>query len=773
MRKKLLSLAIAVASGALCSLSAQTDVTATYLTNTGFDDSPITFLAGGQGLNSSAVRIGTTGWVYTIPGWTNSSVVLANAVQVASAEYGASSSSSGLNGTTPPLSDPSSNSTGASLHMSAGWGDKALLTQAATLPAGKYRLIYNVYNANTVTTIYANYCGFAPTSGTAVYSSTKTFALSAWVKDTATFTLANQTAGNISIGFTTSSGGSGSGAKLYIENVKLLYYGIDKTDLNAKISEAQTLVDGDTGSDADALNAVIAAAQVVAGNTNATQADINSAIANLDTAILNYKVANASDSDPLDLSPYFGTNLDFESNQGDRQQTIPGWTKTGSANSEFCTRNDAGTLGQYKHGSVYFQYWAQDLPDYQLSQTVTGLPNGKYWVIAGASNSSANNDGFYLFAGSNQTAITSVANDYQVDANVVDGTLTFGVKAVGSIVNGTGAEWTQADNFRLYYIGPLTDPALSVSTSSLNFNSTSLTKTFTVSAAYLTSDVTLQAPAGITLDKTSLTAADANAGVTTITATFDNTTNIVGESIIITSGSLSQTIVVTASADGGCFVSHQPTLTNLIPDPYLNDISGFGGWGHRSVVNGAEAYCGASAVKFAATTNGYPDGAALDVSSVAWQPGHTYKVYAKIKALDGTFVFFAKGTDPDAAITVPQSTTGDWESFEAEFTTGAAAATNFFSFNNVDNGSTGKMAYIDNWELYDMGLTTSIAPKLGKAFQVLSGKGELTIQSEDAKTVNIYSITGQLVKKVTVSGSKTIALPQGFYVVNGVKSFVK
>ncbi len=772
MRKKLLSLAIAVASTALTSLSAQTDVTATYLTDAGFDESPITFLAA-SGLNTSAVRIGTTGWVYTIPGWTNASVIASNAAQVSSAEFGAVASSSGLNGTTPPAADRLGNSTGASLHMSAGWGDKAIITQSATLLTGKYKLIYDAYNAHTVAGIAANYCGFVPTSGTAVYSTKKTFALSSWVSDTLTFTLASETAGNVSIGFTTSTGGSGNGAKLYIDNIRLLYYGIDKTDLNDKILEAQTLVGDDTGSDADALNAVIAAAQVVSSNTSSTQADIDQAITNLNTGILNYRLANATESDPVEVTSYYGSNLDFEEVQLDKQQTIPGWTKTGSANSEFCTRNDAGSLGGFKSGNVYFQYWASDLPDYQLSQTLTGLTNGQYMVIAGASNSSANNDGFYLFAGTNQTTIGSEAGDYQVNANVVDGTLTFGVKAVGSIVNAAGtAEWTQADNFRLYYTGPVTEPTLAVSSTSLVFGSSALTKTFTVSGAYLTANTILTPPAGITLDKTSLTTAEVSA-VATVTATFDNATNITAGTITVTSGTLTQNISVTASADAACYVSHQPTNTNLIPDPYLNDISGFGGWGKKSVVHGAEAYCGEAAVKFDATTNGYPDGAALDVSSVAWQPNHTYKVYAKVKAVDGTFAFYAKGTDPDAAIAIPQSTSGDWEDFEAEFTTGAAAATNFFSFNNVDNGSTGKVAYIDNWELYDMGATSSVATKLSKPFQVLSGKGQLTIQSEDAKSVSVYSITGQLVKKVNVSGSKTIALPQGFYLVNGVKALVK
>lgn len=762
MKRKLLSLAIAVASGAFMSLSAQTDVTATYLTNAGFDTSfDYDALATGNLGTGAAGKKALAGW--TITSGTNSCA--------GAFAYGTAAT---FNTATVPASGYNS-STGGCFAFSAGWGENLIYTttNSINLPEGKYALVYAVNNRNA-NSIGANRFGFVPDSGTPKYGTKTVFASSAWVADTVTFTVAGVAPGKISMGYVAVAGvGSGSSAKLCVDFLKLLYYGVDKTELNAKILEAQTLLGSDTGSDADALNAIITAAQAVASNTNATQAAVSQAITNLNTGILNYKLANATESDPVDVTAYYGVNLDFEDNQADKQQTIPGWTKTGAANSEFCTRNDAGSLGEFKHGNIYFQYWASDLPDYQISQTITGLTNGRYTVLAGASNTSANNDGFYLFAGTNKTTVTSVAGDYGVEANVVDGTLTFGVKAVGTVVNAPGsAEWTQADNFRIYYMGPVTEPTLAVSKTSLTFNSANLTKTFTVSGAYLTANVTLTAPAGITLDKTSVTPAEATA-VATITATFDNATNITGGSITAKSGSLTQTIAVTASADGACFVSHQPTKTNLIPDPYLGDLSVFGGWGHKSVVHGAEAYCGEAAVKFNATTNGWPDGAALDVNNVAWQPNHVYKVYAKIKAVDGTFAFFAKGADPDAAITIPQSATGDWESFEAEFTTGPAASTNFFSFNNVDNSSTGKVAYIDNWELYDMGSTSSVAAKLDKPFLVRSGKGELTIQSEDAKSVVIYSITGQLVKKVEVSGSKTIALPQGFYVVNGIKAFVK
>lgn len=52
------------------------------------------------------------------------------------------------------------------------------------------------------------------------------------------------------------------------------------------------------------------------------------------------------------------------------------------------------------------------------------------------------------------------------------------------------------------------------------------------------------------------------------------------------------------------------------------------------------------------------------------------------------------------------------------------------------------------------------------SLRVVRGHIELTAQQGHTYTFQIYSITGQLVKSVTVtSGTETIALPQGYYIV--------
>jgi len=92
-----------------------------------------------------------------------------------------------------------------------------------------------------------------------------------------------------------------------------------------------------------------------------------------------------------------------------------------------------------------------------------------------------------------------------------------------------------------------TEQSLSVSKQYMFFDDSAdnTAKTFNVQGGGLTSAVTLTAPAGISLNKTSITALDAQCGVDVI-ATFDNTKSISDDTIYLTSGSLTKKIVIDA-----------------------------------------------------------------------------------------------------------------------------------------------------------------------------------------------------------------------------------
>jgi hypothetical protein len=199
--------AILIAVLGVQTLSAQTDVTSTYLTNAGFDDNS-SWITGNVG---QATTKAAKGWTATSSGdtwWYGGAV-----------NYGSSYT---VNSVTPPAKNPDGNAEGGALGISAGWGCTVTYKQEVTLPAGVYTLKYKAYNANTGATQANNYIGFTSSSVTA-YGKTTNFTANTWVEESVTFVLSSQTTGNISVGMGAISGGSGANAKLFVDGVTLTY----------------------------------------------------------------------------------------------------------------------------------------------------------------------------------------------------------------------------------------------------------------------------------------------------------------------------------------------------------------------------------------------------------------------------------------------------------------------------------------------------------------------------------------------------------------------
>ncbi len=151
------------------------------------------------------------------------------------------------------------------------------------------------------------------------------------------------------------------------------------------------------------------------------------------------KLADASDTSPLDVTQQI-VNPSFESG-------FTGW-----ANKDMYTQSNDG-LDPYRQGNTYVERWQglPPLPNVSVSQTITGLPNGKYTLTVGAQNLSQNPEvgqpGAFIFGNDNQKEVTG-RGDYSVDILVVDSTLTLGFKTQNSQGN-----WAGCDNFRLQYKG--------------------------------------------------------------------------------------------------------------------------------------------------------------------------------------------------------------------------------------------------------------------------------------------------------------------------------
>ena len=581
----------------LTGLQAQVDVTATYLQNAGFDDAPTIFTkdAGGKIANADTdyriTRVSNAtsqpGWRFIVTGWDETSYIVSNAVQITTAEYGFTSlptgAASGLNNTTPPLTQKDGvTATGASLHMSAGWGDRAIISKAVELKAGKYKLFYDAYNANTTaasTGIATNLSGY--TNGTTkIFGSLKTVPQYTWKTDSVTFTILSEADNDtINIGFTTSSGGSGNGAKLYIDNVKLLYYGIDKSDLKVLIDSATVMynnpgVVGSTSTAYPDLNTAISAAKLVYNNVSATITEIveqetalKQAIANVHGAILLQQRVTTWTTFPYNATSAI-TNPSFESG-------FTGWSNTGPFQAQTNTSFDP-----YKVGTYYAERWITNggaLADISLLQSVKFIPNGVYMLTASAhATQQADNSfpgGTYLSANTDFVEIFQ-RKDYSVTTTVTDNTLNIGFE-----VFSTG-NWVATDNYRLTYISD-GRPYMIVTPEKLSFSPSVTSKTIMVKGGNLTNAVSLTAPAGFSLSKTSIPAVDVmtEPGVE-VTVNYTGTTEIATDTLTLTSGTtvvkiaLSATQVVNARVAGLFYDLTLPeTYTFKVTGDVFGDIA--------------------------------------------------------------------------------------------------------------------------------------------------------------------------------------------------------
>lgn len=749
------------------SIQAQTDVTATYLTNAGFDNS-CNYLASTAASNLAS---GSTN-NQVINGWTLTASAANSASSTFEYGYAGTLNLSGTTGTIPTQGPDSLTGAGhGALGISAAWGSTITYYQTVTLPAGKYTLKYAAYNSGPNA---ADNCrvGWVPASGTSVISAKTSFAQNTWTTETLTFTVASSTTGNIQVGVNAPNAGSGSVGRIFFDYVKLTLLPVDKSALKNLTDSATVMYNnqqpvGTSTVYAD-LNAATAAALVVYNNSSATAEQVlgqevamKTAIANVYNAILLQSRISTWTTLPYNATSVI-VNPSFESDLS------IGWTNVGGF------ARQSNTSFPKKDGTNYVEKWMNSggsLTGLKLSQTITNIPNGIYSLKVSAQAIQQSNNTFpggaFLYANNDSVEIFAV-NDYAITVTVTNNTLNFGF-----VVKTTG-NWVSLDNFQLTYVSD-GSPYLVLNPNSLFLTPTNLSKTFTVSGGNLTNNITLTAPAGISLDKNTLTIAQVQAGAT-VTATFDNATAITNGLISVTSGTLTQNVTVNTSADHGCFTPLYTTLTNIIPDPYLNDISGFGGWGHKSVVFGG-AYCGAACVKFTAITNTYPDGAALDVSTVAWAPNAKYRLHAWVKAEDGTFAFLAKNTNPDVLISVPM--TGDvWTEIDTTFTTGASPTSGFFTFNNVDGASTGKTAYIDNYELYNISSLNTSVNSLGiNSMNVYATSNTIVanfeLQTAGTVEFNIYNAQGMLLEKNKSMFNPgmnqhvmNVNLPSGVYLVN-------
>ena len=181
MKQKLLNLAAALL---LCSASAsaQTDVTSTYITNAGFDESS-DFQTGNVATGGSNQRKAVTGWTNT-----------GGDTYTTGAAIGFGTSGQ-INGANLPSTNSDGATTGGALCLNAAWQSQVWYAQNVTLPAGNYTMTFKVNNVGQNNGFEKDPVMFSFTTndGSSFSGNVHSYPANTWTTQTITFALASET----------------------------------------------------------------------------------------------------------------------------------------------------------------------------------------------------------------------------------------------------------------------------------------------------------------------------------------------------------------------------------------------------------------------------------------------------------------------------------------------------------------------------------------------------------------------------------------------------
>ncbi len=356
----------------------------------------------------------------------------------------------------------------------------------------------------------------------------------------------------------------------------------------------------------------------------------------------------------------------------------------------------------------------------------------------------------YLTSGTQKVAVKGIhlSNDISITAPV---NFTVAPSKLAVNVNGDSVSITYdglaSSTGYVYFISGtskdsiqvsgIADPIIVPSISFLTFDELNKEATFTVIAGNLNDSIRFTVPSGYSINPKALAA---NANGTTVTVTFDGTTEI-KDYIILTSETAQAKVRVIGTLNS---TTYTPLYSagNLITDPYFNSLNTYGGWGDDNkgiTTDTNEVYSGSKSFKMKGAC-----GASLDYSLTGKMLSNkTYRLKAMVKTT-GNYKFIVNGCDVDGSndYYIDVNTSENWQIIDTTFTTGTLAANQNLYFNSCE-GYDGTLAYIDNYELY-------VAPAI--SVDPLS----LTFSGEETKT---FTATG-----LNLSQSVSITAPTGFSV---------
>ena len=472
--KQLLALALLVCSTGAW---AQTDVTSTYITNAGFDES--------GDFQTVNVATGNSNQRKAVTGWTNTG----GDTYTTGAAIGFGTSGQ-INGANLPSQNSDGTATGGALCLNAAWKSQVWYSQEVTLPAGNYTIKFMVNNVGknaqwnndpplfTFTTSLNTFAG-----------NVNSYPLNTWTEQKIEFSLATETTGTIKIGYKANDTGSGNTPKFVVDYVKAFYNSNYTATLQSAIDRATRLYNRTSDSD---LNSAIAVAQSVldeAGIDVDYQATIDGAVTTLRNAIATAQGKLVLEGEE-DIT-YLLENADFESSPAltggvctyaydcagngvfySQMQQVEGWEVVGNdngkaagvfafgsnawiANKSYTAESVTSSIGE-NNALALVGAWSGTV---QYKQTVT-LPAGIYVLTVPVFNSNggtAINKNLIGFITNSGTEYLATTTSYPVGSTKTE-TINFTLEAEteGYISLGYTAAGTGSGNMPKMFIDGIT-----------------------------------------------------------------------------------------------------------------------------------------------------------------------------------------------------------------------------------------------------------------------------------------------------------------------------
>ena len=287
-----------------------------------------------------------------------------------------------------PAAAPEGSESPSALGLSAVWGGVAQYTQPITLQPGNYKFVYVLYNGANTGAVTKNLFGFIAEDGTEYLSDKTTFPVGEWDGGEVTFTLEEETTGNLSVGFI-GSGGSGNAPHLFVDFIdieKIDEADVAKDELEKAIEAAQAkeYVIGDElfqypQSEIDPLDEAIAAAQAVYDNEDATVDEVNAATETLNNFIETFDPAY---NEPEEGTPYIMT---LTTSDGQFPLAIDGTANKIVEEDEetyiYFDKQEDGTWGMKTEDGDYIAYegsnkWTMSTSTEPYGWTIEALKDG-------------------------------------------------------------------------------------------------------------------------------------------------------------------------------------------------------------------------------------------------------------------------------------------------------------------------------------------------------------------------------------------------------------